>query len=116
MTMRETVKNINVKVLRSKPWTEEKSTFVTYQVPIEGKASVLNVLTYITENVDPTLGFYCSCRIGKCLGCSVVVNGEVKLACTTLVVSDITVEPLKKSKVIKDLVTEKKGKSRSRSA
>ncbi len=114
--MRETVKSVNVKVLRSKPWIEEKSTFVTYQVPIEGKTSVLNVLTYITENVDPTLGFYCSCRIGKCLGCSMVVNGEVKLACTTLVETDITVEPLRKSKVIKDLVVVKKGKSRPQSA
>ncbi len=108
--MKETTKIVNVEVQRSKPWLDEKPSFVTYQVPLEGKTSVLNALTYISDNVDPTLGFYCSCRIGKCLGCSVVVNGEVKLACTTPVETDIRVEPLKNTRVIKDLVVGQKEK------
>jgi len=105
-----TKEKVKVKILRSKPWDGKKAKYETYEVPLEGKTSVLNVLTYISENLDPTLGFYSSCRIGKCMGCQVVVNGKVKLACTTPVVGDIALEPLPRFKVIKDLVVERKGK------
>ena len=44
------------------------------------------------------------------MGCQVVVNGKVKLACTTPVVGNIVLEPLRRFKVIKDLVVERKGK------
>jgi fumarate reductase (CoM/CoB) subunit B len=108
--MVEKKKKIDVKILRSKPWEKNKPKFETYKVPIEGRMSILNVLNYIAENLDPTLGFYSSCRIGKCAGCQVVVNGKVRLACTTPVMGNITLEPLRKFKVIKDLVVERKGK------
>jgi succinate dehydrogenase/fumarate reductase iron-sulfur protein len=103
-------KKVKVKILRSKPWEGKKAKYETFKVPLEGKTSVLNVLTYIAETLDPTLGFYSSCRIGKCMGCQVVVNGRVKLACTTPVVGDIELAPLRQFKVIKDLVVERKGK------
>ena len=103
-------KKVKVKVLRSKPWEGKKAKYETYEVPLDGKMSVLNVLTYISENLDPTLGFYSSCRIGKCMGCQMVVNGKAKLACTTPVMGDMVLEPLRRFKVIKDLVVEKKGK------
>jgi succinate dehydrogenase/fumarate reductase iron-sulfur protein len=108
--MAEKVKKINVKILRSKPWEGKKPKYETYKVPLEGKSSILNVLNYIAENLDPTLGFYSSCRIGKCMGCQVMVNGKARLACTTPVAGNITLEPLRKFKVIKDLVVERKGK------
>jgi succinate dehydrogenase/fumarate reductase iron-sulfur protein len=108
--MAEKTKEINVKILRSKPWESKKPEYETYNVPLESKMSILNVLVYIAENLDPTLGFYSSCRIGKCAGCQVVVDGKVRLACVTLVEGDITLEPLRKFKVIKDLVVEGKGK------
>ncbi len=108
--MDKKTKKIAVKILRFKPWEEKKPRFVTYRVPIEGKSSILNVLNYISENLDPTLGFYSSCRIGKCMGCQVVVNGKVRLACTTPVEGDIVLEPLRKFKVIKDLVVERREK------
>jgi succinate dehydrogenase/fumarate reductase iron-sulfur protein len=108
--MTEKTKEIDVKILRSKPWEGKNPEYKTYKVPLESKMSILNVLVYIAENIDPTLGFYSSCRIGKCAGCQVVVNGKVRLACVTLVEGDITLEPLRKFKVIKDLVVEGKGK------
>jgi succinate dehydrogenase/fumarate reductase iron-sulfur protein len=108
--MAEKTKKINVKILRSKPWDGKKPEYMTYNVPLEGKMSILNVLVYIAENLDPTLGFYSSCRIGKCAGCQVVANGKVRLACVTLVEGDITLEPLRKFKVIRDLVVERKEK------
>ena len=103
-------KKINVKILRSKPWEGKKTKYETFKVPLEGKTSVLNVLNYIAENLDSTLAFYSSCRIGKCAGCQVVINGKVGLACSTLVKGDISLEPIRRGKVIKDLVVETKDK------
>jgi len=108
--MAEEKKIFNVNILRSQPGKRSESTPEIYQVPIEGKTSVLNALDYIFEELDPSLGYYSSCRIGKCMGCQVVVNGKVCFACTTLIQGDITVEPLKKFKVIKDLVLDRRKK------
>jgi succinate dehydrogenase/fumarate reductase iron-sulfur protein len=104
--MEEVTKKVKVAILRSKPGTDEKQELKTYEVPLIGKSSILNVLNYISENLEPALGYYSSCRIGKCTGCAIVVNGKNRLACTTPVIGDLTLEPLKKFKIIKDLVVE----------
>ncbi len=104
--MEEVTKKFTVEILRSKPGTDQEPRFTTYEVPLVGKCSILNALNYIAENLDPTLGYYSSCRIGKCTGCAIVVNGENRLACTTPVEGDLKLEPLKKFKIIKDLVVE----------
>lgn len=108
--MAEEKKSVNITILRTRPGKTDEPISETYQVPIEGKTSVLNALDYIFENLDPSLGYYSSCRIGKCMGCQVVVDGKVRFACTTLIQGDITVEPLKKFKVIKDLVLDRREK------
>jgi succinate dehydrogenase/fumarate reductase iron-sulfur protein len=109
--MDEEKKSVSMTILRSKPGKTDEPAPETYQVPIEGKTSVLNALDYIFENLDPSLGYYSSCRIGKCMGCQVVVDGKVCFACTTLIRGDIKVEPLKNFKVIKDLVLDRRGKA-----
>ena len=104
--MGEETKTVSVRILRSSPGSDQEAGYQSYEVPLVGKNSILNVLTYIAENLDPTLGYYSSCRIGKCTGCSIVVNGSNKLACTTPVEGDIKLEPLKRFRVIKDLVVD----------
>ena len=104
--MEEVSKKVTVEILRSSSGPDQKPRFTTYEVPLVGKCSILNALNYISENLDPTLGFYSSCRIGKCTGCAIVVNGENRLACTTPVLGDLKLEPLRKFKIIKDLVVE----------
>lgn len=108
MKMAEGRKTVNVSILRSRPGNSEEPKFETYPVPIEGKTSLLNALDYISENLDPSLGYYSSCRIGKCMGCQVVMDGKVRFACTTLVQGDVTVVPLRQFKVIKDLVVDRR--------
>lgn len=98
---------LTVTVRRSAAGAGEDATFDTYQVPFVEKSSVLNVLTYITEKIDPTLAFYESCRIGKCMGCQVMVNGKATMACTAPVKGDMTIEPLKGFGTIKDLVVDR---------
>ena len=93
--------NLTVKVRRGEPG---ESSVQVYEVPYESGQSVLGVLEYIYENLDSTLSFYYSCRIGMCTGCLVRVNGKAVLACTTLAKGDMLIEPYKEGMVIKDLV------------
>jgi len=104
--MEKITKKVKVEISRSTAGSDQEHRFMTYEVPLVGKSSILNVLNYIVENLDPTLGYYSSCRIGKCTGCAIVVNGKNRLACTTPVEGDLKLEPLKKFKIIKDLVVE----------
>lgn len=102
--MTETPKEISVKVYRFNPRVDKKAGYLTYKVPLEKGWSILNVLKHIYENLDSSLAFYTSCRIGKCNGCLVFVNGKSTRACTTPIRGNITIEPLKGFELIKDLV------------
>ncbi len=94
---------ITVEVERYDPdsgesWRQE------YRVPLERGWSVLNVLNWIYENEDATLGYYYSCRIGKCEGCDVLMNGNKILTCNTLAEGDMLLEPVPEFQVYKDLM------------
>lgn len=80
---------------------------VTYEVPIEKGESVLGVLDYIYERLDPGLTFYSSCRIGLCTGCLVRVNGKPVLACTTIAEDDMLIEPHDTKRRARDLVVQR---------
>lgn len=100
---KDETQTIAVQVMRNTPKEKE---FSTYEVPrVEGQ-SVLGVLKYIYDNIDPGLGFNYSCRIGLCSSCISRVNGKVVLACTTLVNDDLVIEPYKESAAVRDLITE----------
>ena len=105
-----TEKTVKVRILRHSPEREEDGRWVEYEVPdIEG-ASVSNVLEYIRCNLDRSLAYYLSCRIGKCQGCLVKVNGRVTRACTEPATGEMTIEPLDRKNVVKDLVVESRRK------
>lgn len=108
--MSENHQEVNVKVLRFNPAREKEARYQTYIVPLAGQMSVLNVLQYITEHYDGGLAYYASCRIGKCTGCTVRVNGKARLACTELVQGDLTLEPVSRGRVVKDLLIKPAGK------
>ena len=100
------IKNIKVRVFRFNPAEDKEPRYVIYEVPIEEGWSTYNVLTYIQENIDSTLSFYGSCRIGVCGCCGAVVDGEGTRTCTTIVKGDFTIDPpsILGFGVIKDLV------------
>lgn len=100
-------KIVNIKVKRFDPSKDAEPYFKAYEVEVEKGATVLSVLRHIYEKLDHSLAFYYSCRIGKCVGCHVSVNGKTRLACNTIVDSDITLEPQPGFKVVKDLVVDK---------
>ncbi|MEM0202365.1 MAG: succinate dehydrogenase iron-sulfur subunit [Archaeoglobaceae archaeon] len=91
---------------------DEKSYWQSFEVPVKRGMTVLDALFYIRENIDPTLAFRASCRMGICGSCAVKINGKPRLACETQISKfkkEIKVEPLDNFAVIRDLVTEFEG-------
>jgi len=100
---------ISLHVTRYCPERDPEPRIQTYEVPFRKDWVVLDALTYIKDNVDGSLSFRWSCRMGICGSCGMMVDGEPKLTCATFL-SDyapgpVRVEPLKHFPVIRDLVT-----------
>ena len=66
--------------------------------------NLLSILNLIKQTQNQSLAYRSGCRSGVCGSCAVRVNGVEKLACKTHIKDGDIVEPLKNSKVIKDLV------------
>lgn len=98
-------KLITAKVFRFDPKTDKTARFQTYSVPYR-ELSVLQVLAYISENVDATLSFRSGCTQGQCGACAISVNGRAAFACRQTASRNLVIEPHPKFEVIKDLVVD----------
>jgi fumarate reductase iron-sulfur subunit len=83
----------------------------TYEVPRRESQSVLDVVTYIQRNIDPTLSYRFACRVGMCGACAMTVNGVARWTCRTHVSkvvkgNAIQIGPLANLPLVKDLVTD----------
>ncbi|RLI36440.1 hypothetical protein DRO66_05605 [Candidatus Bathyarchaeota archaeon] len=105
--MSATQRVITAKVYRFNPKSDQSARFETYEIPYKDGLSVMNVLQYIYENIDPTLSHYYSCRIGRCGGCHIFVNGRGVQSCSTRASEEMIIEPPHRIgfRVIKDLIT-----------
>ena len=97
-------------VTRYRPERESEPTEQTYEVPLRKDWVVLDALNYIKDQLDGSLSFRWSCRMGVCGSCGMVVNGEPKLTCAAFL-SDypsgpIRVEPLSYFPLVRDLVVD----------
>jgi len=80
---------------------------------IEDKVSnLLDILFYIKENKNNSLGFRSGCRSGVCGSCSVKVDGVEKLACKTNIEDNSEITPLNNIKVLKDLIVDFESQNR----
>jgi succinate dehydrogenase/fumarate reductase-like Fe-S protein len=86
----------------------EVARYHDYNVPYEEGMSVLDALRWIRANLDSTLAIRYSCiNANACKTCMALVNGEVEYTCIARLTPDIiTVEPLPKRPLIRDLVTD----------
>lgn len=86
------------------------SSIEHFMVPKEKISTVLEGITYISENIDGTLAYRHSCRMEICGSCSMEINGKPRMSCSTIAESlgsdKIRVEPLPHYDVIKDLVVD----------
>ena len=104
-------KTVEFKISRFDP--EQKGRYIsTFKVPIRKGTTMLDALLYIKDNLDESLTFRQSCRMGICGDCGINVNGKPILACYTQVLNlaadSLVVEPLSNFRVIKDLVVDLK--------
>jgi len=97
-----------IRVTRYRPEKDGKPYFQDYKVPYRKDMVVLDALNYIKANLDGTLTYRWSCRMGVCGSCGANVDGVPKLTCASFLHEfkgrTIKVEPLTHFPVIKDLV------------
>ena len=97
-----------LEIFRYRPEAEQKPTFQSYEVPFRKDWVVLDAINYVKDEVDGTLSYRWSCRMGVCGSCGMMVNGEPKLACAVYLKdyypAPIRVEPLANFPVERDLV------------
>ena len=98
------------RVQRYLPGNDEKPHMQEYKVPFRQGMTVLDGLLYIKENLDNTLSFRSSCRMGICGSCGMLVNQFPMLACHTpveeLETDTIEVKSLPNFPIIRDLVAD----------
>ncbi len=101
-------KTVRLRVRRYNPEGDGKPNFQEYVVPYRQDTAVLDALNYIKDNLDSTLTYRWSCRMGICGSCGATVNGSPRLTCETFLSKlrgpVVTVEPLDHFPVMKDLV------------
>ncbi len=100
---------VNIKIQRFNPEKDQKPYWKTYQVEAALNDQILDVLHRVKWYQDGTLTLRRSCAHGVCGSDAMVINGRNRLACKTLVKhtgANITVEPIRGMRVIKDLVVD----------
>jgi len=102
--------HITLQLARYRPEAEAEPTFQEYEVPCRKDWVVLDGLNYVKDQLDGTISYRWSCRMGICGSCGMTVNGEPKLTCATFLADyapgPVRVEPLRNFPVIRDLVVE----------
>jgi fumarate reductase iron-sulfur subunit len=101
---------IRLQVARYRPEQESEATFDEFEVPCPKDWVVLDGLNHIKDQIDGTLAYRWSCRMGICGSCGMTVNGEPKLTCATFLTEyapgPIRVEPLRNFPIIRDLIVD----------
>lgn len=98
------------KIFRFNPGQDEKPYFKEYKVEVQKGVTVLDCLNEIKWKKDGTLSYRRSCRSAICGSCAMTINGINRLACKTQVLhlksNKVTVSPLPKFKLIRDLIVD----------
>ncbi len=77
----------------------------SYNVELEG-VTLLACLNHIKTKIDPTLTYSHGCRSGVCGSCAVRVNGREQLMCEYKPNEGDSIEPIRNTRVIRDLVVD----------
>jgi len=101
------------KLLHVDVWRGAQSgRFQPFAVPRRPNQTILDVVTEIQREHDPTLSYRFACRVGMCGSCAMMVNGRPRWTCRTRVSQAATgdgkliLEPLRNLTVVKDLAVD----------
>ena len=98
--------------LRVEVWRGgEEGRYESFEVPRAASQTVLDVVTHIQRELDPTLSYRFACRVGMCGSCAMMVNGRARWTCRTHVDKvaaggTLRLAPLANLPVVKDLVAD----------
>ena len=104
--------DVQLRILRYDPDRDAAPHWEEYVVPAEPSDRVLDLLHQVKWYQDGTLTFRRSCAHGVCGSDAMLINGRNRLACEYLVKDAgqrITVEPVRGSPVVKDLLIDLDG-------
>ena len=97
-------------VARYRPEQESEPTIQEYEVAFTDDWVLLDALNHIKDDIDGSLSYRWSCRMGICGSCGMMVNGEPKLTCATFVSEyspgPVRIEPLRYFPIIRDLTVD----------
>ncbi|MFH1480587.1 MAG: 2Fe-2S iron-sulfur cluster-binding protein [Pseudomonadota bacterium] len=94
-----------IQVKRYNPEKDPNPVMVTYKIPFVKTMTVIEALEYLWDQGE-YIAFRANCREFTCGSCAMLINGKPRLACNTLLENNMTVEPLSRYPVIKDLVVD----------
>ena len=79
-----------------------------FDVPYEDGLTLLDAIIWIRRHRDPSLAVRFSCKANACKECSATIDGVPGYLCAQRAVPGATtrIEPLRKPRLIHDLVTE----------
>jgi fumarate reductase iron-sulfur subunit len=101
---------VALKVSRYQPEHSPAPYVQDYEIPYREDMVVLDALNYIKDDVDGSLAYRWSCRMGVCGSCGMMVNGQPRLTCAVFLrefhPAPVVVEPLRYFPVIRDLVVD----------
>lgn len=104
---------VTLKIKRYNPESDKEPYFREYPLEVQPTDRVLDALMYIKDFVDGTLALRRSCAHGVCGSDAMVIDGQERLACKTLIrdvakeeAAVITVEPLKHLPLLRDLMVD----------
>jgi succinate dehydrogenase iron-sulfur subunit len=103
---------VQLRILRFDPDRDAAAHWEEYRVPAEPSDRVLDLLHQVKWYQDGTLTFRRSCAHGVCGSDAMLINGRNRLACEYLVKDagqQISVEPLRGTPVVKDLLIDLDG-------
>jgi len=101
---------ITLEVARYSPEKDSEPGLQSYEVPCREDWVVLDALNYVKDQLDGSLTYRWSCRMGVCGSCGMMVDGQPKLTCAVPLAEyapgPVRIEPLQFFPVMRDLVVD----------
>jgi len=98
---------ISVRVKRFDSSRDAEAHFESFAVPYSKWMRVLDVLIYISDELESDLSYRWYCGSKMCGTCAMRVNGREVLACWAAAEPEMTIEPLRNVPVVRDLTVDR---------
>jgi succinate dehydrogenase/fumarate reductase iron-sulfur protein len=98
---------VTLRVARWDPSCEGGPRWETWEVPYSPRMRVLDALEYANERLGADIAYRWFCGVRRCGMCAMSVNGEPQLTCWEPAQRTMTIEPLPRLPVVRDLVTDR---------